>query len=89
MTNKTQRPQRTCLGCGVRDDQNKLIRLAAVGNDQLAVEPRLGRGGYLHRDRQCHKAFVGRKGHYRAFHKEISRIVKAKLIEDLAGGNRE
>jgi len=89
MTNKMQRPQRTCLGCGVRDDQDKLIRLAVIGNDQLAVEPRLGRGGYLHRDRHCQKAFVGRKGQYRAFHKEISRMAKAKLIEDLAGGNWE
>jgi uncharacterized protein len=89
MVNKTHRPQRTCLGCGVRDDKDKLIRLAVTGRDQLAVEPRHGRGGYLHRDRQCQNAFVGRKGHYRAFHKEVSRAAKAKLIEDLSGGNWE
>ena len=89
MANRTHRPQRTCLGCGARDDQDKLIRLAVAGHDQLAVEPQLGRGGYLHPDRQCQKAFVGRKGQYRAFHKEVSRAAKAKLIEDLASGNWE
>lgn len=89
MVKRTHRPQRTCLGCGVRDDQDKLIRLAVTGHDQLTVEPRHGRGGYLHRERQCQKAFVGRKGQYRAFHKEVSRAAKAKLIEDLVVGNWE
>ena len=89
MANRTHRPQRTCLGCGARDDQGKLIRLAVAGQDQLAVEPALGRGGYLHRDPRCQKAFVSRKGQYRAFHEEVSRAAKAKLIEDLAGRNWE
>ncbi|MGH7887555.1 MAG: YlxR family protein [Candidatus Binatia bacterium] len=89
MTKGTYRPQRTCLGCGARDDQGKLIRLAVTSQDQLTVEPRRGRGGYLHRDRQCQKAFVSRKGQYRAFHVEVSRAAKAKLIEDLASRNWE
>ena len=89
MASGAQRPQRTCLGCGERDDQDKLIRLAVMDRDQLGVEPQHGRGGYLHRGQQCQKAFVGRKGHYRAFHVEVSRSAKAKLIEDLAGRNRE
>ena len=89
MANKAHRPQRTCLGCGARDDQDKLIRLAVTGQDQLQVEPRRGRGGYLHRDRQCQKAFVSRKGQYRAFHVEVSRTARVKLIEDLAVRNWE
>jgi predicted RNA-binding protein YlxR (DUF448 family) len=89
MGKKAHRPQRTCLGCGARDDQDKMIRLAVTGHDQLAVEPRGGRGGYLHRDQRCQRAFIGRKGQYRAFHVEVSRAAKVKLIEELADRNWE
>jgi hypothetical protein len=43
----------------------------------------------LHRDRQCQKAFVSRKGQYRAFHVEVSRTAKVKLIAELADRNWE
>ncbi len=66
-----------------------MFRLAVTGQDQLQVERYLGRGGYLHRDSRCQKAFVGRKGMYRAFHVEVSRTAKAKLIEELAGRDWE
>jgi len=72
------------LGCGARDDQNKLIRLTVTDGKQLQVERYRGRGGYLHPDPTCHKDFVSRKGHYRAFHVEIDRKAKAQLIEKLA-----
>lgn len=43
-------PQRTCIGCRRRDDQDQLMRLVRVG--ELIVDgtrPRLaGRGAYLH-----------------------------------------
>jgi hypothetical protein len=58
--------------------------LAVTGQDQIQVEGDRGRGGYLHRAPSCQKAFVTRKGHYRAFHVEISRAVKTKLIDELA-----
>jgi predicted RNA-binding protein YlxR (DUF448 family) len=73
----------------MRDAQDKLIRLAAPGPDQLRLEPRKGRGGYLHRDPNCQKAFVSRKSHYRAFHVEVSRKVKAEFIKELATRDRE
>jgi predicted RNA-binding protein YlxR (DUF448 family) len=66
-----------------------LMRLAAPGPDQLQLEPHKGRGGYLHRDPNCQRAFVSRKGHYRAFHVEVSRKVKAEFINELATRNRE
>lgn len=84
VTRQAHRAQRTCLGCGARDDKGKLLRLAVTGQDQLRVESYRGRGGYLHRAPSCYKAFVNRKGHYRAFHVEISRAAKAKLIDELA-----
>ena len=84
MTKRAYTARRTCLGCGRRDDKGKLLRLAVTGQDRLEVDGYQGRGGYLHRDPSCQKAFVSRKGHYRAFHVEISRAVKAKLIDELA-----
>ncbi len=84
MSKKGHRPQRTCLGCGLRDGQDKLIRLAAVGPDQLRLEAQRGRGGYLHREPACQSAFVNRKGHFRAFHVEVSRNVKRQFIDAMA-----
>ena len=66
-----------------------MLRVTVSGQDQLAVGRFQGRGGYLHRDASCRKAFVGRKGMYRAFHVEVSRTAKAKLIEELAGRDWE
>jgi predicted RNA-binding protein YlxR (DUF448 family) len=42
-----------------------------------------GRGGYLHRDENCWKMFINRKGHFRAFHTEISRAAKEQLVQQL------
>lgn len=87
MAKRGHHPQRTCLGCGARDDRANLIRLAVTAPDQLAIEPQKGRGGYLHRNPNCQQAFISRKGQYRAFHVEVNRTAKAKLVETLA--NRE
>jgi len=89
MAKRGHKPQRTCLGCGTRDVQGRMVRLAMTGEDQLQVEPQRGRGGYLHRDAKCQKAFVTRKGHYRAFHVEVNRTAKAKLIDSLTAQDWE
>jgi predicted RNA-binding protein YlxR (DUF448 family) len=89
VSHKNHTGQRTCLGCGARDDQNKLIRLTVTDGNRLQVEGYRGRGGYLHRDPACHKRFVSRKSHYRAFHVEIDRATKAQLIEQLAARDWE
>ena len=80
----SHQPKRTCLGCGARDDQSKLIRLVLGPKGELSIEGRgYGRGGYLHRVQECWLAFLKRKSCYRAFHKEISKGVKEQLIERL------
>jgi predicted RNA-binding protein YlxR (DUF448 family) len=76
-------PQRTCLGCGERDDQQKLIRLALTDQSRLIVERNRGRGGYLHRSPECWRKFAVRKGQYRAFHVEIGKAIKEQLIAQL------
>jgi len=81
---KSREPKRTCLGCGSREDQNKLIRLILDGSGELKVSKlNGGRGGYLHAAPQCWQAFLKRKSHYRAFRVEISKTAKKKLINEL------
>jgi predicted RNA-binding protein YlxR (DUF448 family) len=78
------RPRRTCLGCGVRDDQSRLIRLRASARGELVADNSgVGRGGYLHYGRDCWEKFLRRKSVYRAFRLEIDKTVKQNLIESL------
>ena len=88
MRETRHRPQRTCLGCGGHDDQREMIRMT-MQNDRLVVDPSRGRGGYLHGRRECRRLFVGKKGHYRAFHAEVTRAMKQNLIEELDSRERE
>jgi predicted RNA-binding protein YlxR (DUF448 family) len=72
------------LGCGARDDQNRLIRLRAGDQGELTADDRrLGRGGYLHRAPECWEKFLRRKSVYRAFHVEIGKGAKAALVQKL------
>lgn len=87
-TRRAHRPQRTCMGCGARDDQEHLLRMAIDG-DRLVLDRERGRGGYLHAQPQCRRLFVAKKGHYRAFHAELTRAMKEKLIDELESRERE
>jgi predicted RNA-binding protein YlxR (DUF448 family) len=77
-------PRRTCLGCGARDDQSRLIRLRAGDRGELSADgSRLGRGGYLHHGHECWEQFLKRKSVYRAFHAEIGRSAREILVQEL------
>jgi predicted RNA-binding protein YlxR (DUF448 family) len=76
-------PQRTCIGCGMRDLQQRLIRIAWVDQNKLIIDADRGRGGYLHRNENCWRAFITRKSHHRAFRGEVSRAAKEELILQL------
>jgi predicted RNA-binding protein YlxR (DUF448 family) len=66
-----------------------LIRLAVTDQGDLKIERIKGRGGYLHRSEECWRGFLNRKAHYRAFHVEISRARKERLIRQLERRDRE
>jgi len=84
------RPQRTCLGCGVRDDQKSLIRIIIGADGELITDSRgYGRGGYLHHRYDCWQAFLRRKNTHRAFRVNISKEAKQKLIHVLNEAYRE
>jgi predicted RNA-binding protein YlxR (DUF448 family) len=77
------------LGCGARDEKKNLIRLAVTNERELIFDDHRGRGGYLHERPACWQAFLGRKGHYRAFRVEISREQKEQLIRRLKSRAQE
>ena len=78
------RPRRTCLGCGAKDDQGRMIRIrAAVSGELIADKSGLGRGGYLHPTEDCWDRFSRRKSVHRAFHVEIAKRAREKLVEEL------
>jgi len=83
LTERGHRPRRTCLGCGVRDDQSNLMRLVVVEHGGLQIQMGKGRGGYLHSARECWQAFVRRKSLYRAFRLEITKDAKEKFVREL------
>ena len=78
------RPRRTCLGCGKPDDQTALLRIVVRDSGELEVDRRgEGRGGYLHGAEACWDAFLRKKSVYRAFHMEVGRSAKERLIHCL------
>lgn len=84
------RPQRTCLGCGGKDEQVRLLRLTVDSRGELMIDrTAAGRGGYLHPRRECWNSFTKRKNTYRAFRMDLSKSVKEKFIEGLNEGSRE
>jgi hypothetical protein len=89
MAQRARQPQRTCLGCGARDDQRRMLRLSLTEEGQLHIDRDNGRGGYLHRDDECWRKFLGRKGLYRAFRVDVNRATKEHLIKELRGRDWE
>src|SRR2546428_4320661 len=83
LTQRGHLPQRTCMGCGARDNQSRLLRLIVAEGGTLKVDRKgSGRGGYLHGGRECWHAFVRRKSLHRTFRREISKDVKQDLIRE-------
>src|SRR5262249_54460972 len=84
LSKRGHRPQRTCLGCGAKEEQDKLIRLMVGEQGELKIS-RLadGRGGYLHRAGSCWQPFFREKSLHRAFHVEIGKDAREKIIREL------
>jgi predicted RNA-binding protein YlxR (DUF448 family) len=72
------------LGCGAREEQEKLIRLVVGERGDLKIDRWAeARGGYLHVARACWQAFLRRKSLHRAFHAEVGKDAKEKLVREL------
>ncbi|MBI2988909.1 MAG: YlxR family protein [Deltaproteobacteria bacterium] len=83
------RPQRACLGCGARDDQKALLRIVQHSGELRVDRLETGRGGYLHKAEECWSAFLRKKSLYRAFHIEVGREPRERLILTLRDQKRQ
>ena len=61
-----------------------MIRLRVGTQGQLFADATgAGRGGYLHRLEECWNKFARRKSVYRAFHAEVGKSVKEKIVQEI------
>jgi predicted RNA-binding protein YlxR (DUF448 family) len=60
-----------------------MVRLVAREGALKVHRAGEGRGGYVHPLPQCWDAFAKRKSVYRAFHMEISREARKRLVQEL------
>ncbi len=83
LSKRSHCPQRTCLGCGAKEEQSQLIRLTVGAEGELKINRSAGRGGYLHPVISCWEAFLRKKSLYRAFHIEIGKDTRKNIIREL------
>jgi len=76
---------RRCVGCGGRETQSRLIRFTLGPDGALVSGREKGRGGYLHPQRRCVRAFAAsRSGFVRSLRVVVSREMReryATLLE--------
>ena len=71
-------PQRSCLGCGLKTDKNKLIRIVKTPEGQVVIDKTgkaPGRGAYICLNIECLKEAIKRKS--------VERALNIKLSDDL------
>jgi predicted RNA-binding protein YlxR (DUF448 family) len=84
-------PTRTCVGCRVRDAQDRLLRVVA-GEGEVLPDPRRclpGRGAYLHRRLECLALAERKRAFPRAFRLPgpfAVGVVRARLEAEVQGG---
>jgi len=85
------RPQRTCVGCGQRDDPGRMTRFAIDGRGLLVLvrNPVTGRTAYLHSAAECWKGLVGRRSIDRSLRASIAKEQKIRLLQDLDATERD
>ncbi|MBX3023386.1 YlxR family protein [bacterium] len=79
-------PIRTCMGCGAAAPQGGLLRVVRAADGALALDVSRragGRGGYLHRRRDCWDRFAKRKGPLRSLRATVDRPARAALVAAL------
>lgn len=79
-------PERTCVGCRGRAPKGSLLRIVRSVEGSVRVDPRgtaPGRGAYVHRDRACVDAALGKGALWRALRAGHRRA--ARLRADIEG----
>jgi predicted RNA-binding protein YlxR (DUF448 family) len=74
---KRMMPMRLCVGCGERDAKNQLLRFSVKEGGTFVVGAGSGRGGYLHPQRRCVRAFASsRSGFVRSIGMVLSKEMR-------------
>jgi hypothetical protein len=85
MRRKQTPPIRMCVGCGGRENQDRLLRFTLGPEGTLVPGRSNGRGGYIHPRRECVQVFItARSGFVRSLRAVVSREARrryAALLE--------
>jgi len=74
-------PVRTCIGCGERDLQGRMLRFVLGPDGLLVLGSGNGRGGYLHPRHSCSQAFLKTRSRFvRSLRAVVSQEIRARLI---------
>jgi len=83
-------PVRTCVGCGEKAGQGRLVRLRIEGERVVIDRDRKGgRGAWLHPSEACLEKAVRRRALARAFRGRAASIDAAALSGGLTGSARK
>lgn len=78
-------PIRMCLGCGRREEQAALLRLTLTPQGNLCYDPYRrvgGRGGYLHRQPECWRAFCAARPIFiRSLRQVVTKAERKRMVE--------
>lgn len=80
-------PVRTCIGCRIRDEKHRLIRIVACDRSVVVDigQTQPGRGAYLHPKPECLERALKRRSLGRALRSEIDGQQAAVTIRQFLG----
>ena len=86
-----RKPIRTCIGCRIKKEKKKLLRIVCTEEgfriDERGVLP--GRGAYLCDDSECLKKAVRTRAMNRVYRKSFSEDSYRRLEEEFGIGKRK
>lgn len=78
-------PTRTCVGCGRRDEQPRLIRLRRAAGGAIVCDGSLreGRSAYVHARSECVHGLVRSKGLGKSLRTNVAKEARVELMQVL------
>ncbi|MFN2425713.1 MAG: YlxR family protein [Candidatus Binatia bacterium] len=78
-------PTRTCVGCGSRDEQSRLLRLRRTSGGAVVADPsiRRGRSAYVHARPECIRGLVRSKGLGKSLRTTVAKDARVELMQVL------
>ena len=82
---KVSAPVRTCVGCGARDAQSRLVRLQldAAANLRAVDRAHAGRSAYVHADPKCVEGLIKSRSLRRSLRGDVERSARQRCVEQI------